>query len=298
MCMHKMMNQFEGIYPAAITPFDKDENLDEPKLIDFLDFLIDGGIHGIYLLGTNGEAPLLDLEEKKRVIELAVEHIDGKIPIIAGTMCNSTKKTIELSRWSEKKGADGVHVIVPYYFPSPSKSLVKHFKDIAKEISLPIFIYSIPQRTGNDLDMETLKEISKIDNVAALKDSSGDLAFFYSAVEEINDLQFFGGNDSLIYSYLTMGGSGAVTAAGNAFPELVSSIYDHFVKGDLQKAKEAQDKVLRISDAMKKGPYLSGVKEALKLRGLDFGEVRKPLEPFSQEEITLLKKELNELDLL
>ncbi|MGM0405970.1 MAG: 4-hydroxy-tetrahydrodipicolinate synthase [Thermoplasmatota archaeon] len=292
------MNQFEGIYPAAITPFDKDENIDESKLIDFLDFLIDGGVHGIYLLGTNGEAPLLDMEEKKRAIELAVEHVDGRVPIIAGTMCNSTKKTIELSRWAEEKGADGVHVIIPYYFPSPRKSLVKHFKNISKEISLPIFIYSIPQRTGNDLDMETLKELSKIDNVSALKDSSGDLAFFYAAVEEIKGLQLFGGNDSLIYSYLTMGGNGAVTAAGNVFPELVSSIYDHFVKGDFQKAKEAQDKVLRISNAMKKGPYLSGVKEALKLRGLDFGEVRKPLESFSQEKITLLKKELNDLGLL
>ncbi|MFO7791652.1 MAG: 4-hydroxy-tetrahydrodipicolinate synthase [Candidatus Saliniplasma sp.] len=296
--MEKMINRFEGIYPAAITPFDEYENLDESKLIDFLDFLIDGGVHGIYLLGTNGEAPLLDMDEKKRVIELAVEHIDGEIPVVAGTMCNSTKKTIELSRYAEKKGADAVHIIIPYYFPSTRTSLVKHFKDISKEISLPVFIYSIPQRTGNDLELGTLKELSKVDNVVAVKDSSGDLDFFYSCIEEFEDLHFFGGNDSLIFSYLTLGGSGAVTAAGNVYPELVSSIYDHFVNGDFKKAKEAQDKVLRISNVMKKGPYLSGVKAALKVRGLDFGEVRRPLVPFSSEEMELLKEELKVLELL
>lgn len=292
------MNRFEGIFPAAITPFDEDENLDESKLTEFLDFLIEGDVHGIFLLGTNGEAPLLDMAEKKKVIGTAVEHVDGKVPIIAGTMCNSTEKTIELSRYAEKKGSDAVHVILPYYFPCPHNPLVQHFKDISDEVDIPIFVYSIPQRTGNDLDIETLKELSKIENVTALKDSSGDLAFFYSVVEEIDDFQFFGGNDSLIYSYLTSGGDGAITAAGNVFPELVSSIYDDFVKGDLQKAKEAQNAVLRISNVLKKGPYLSGVKAALKLRGLDFGEVRKPLQPFSQDEITLLREELKDLGLL
>ncbi|MFW5904451.1 MAG: 4-hydroxy-tetrahydrodipicolinate synthase [Candidatus Saliniplasma sp.] len=291
-------NRFEGIFPAAITPFDEDENLDESKLTEFLDFLIDGGVHGIYLLGTNGEAPLLDMDEKKRVIKLAVEHIDGRVPVVCGTMSNSTKKTIELSRWAEKKDADAVHVIIPYYFPSPRDTLVKHFKKISSEVDLPIFIYSIPQRTGNDIDMQTLKELSEIDNVVALKDSSGNLEFFYNAAQETENLQLFGGNDSLIYSYLTLGGNGSVTAVGNIFPELVSSVYENFTDGEFEEAKRAQDKVMKISNLVKDGPYLSGVKTALKLRGMDFGEVRGPLEPFSPKQIESLEKGLKDLKVL
>ncbi len=289
---------FKGIYPAAITPFDESEEVDISRLEDFLDFLIEGGVHGIYLLGTNGEAPLLTMEEKKRVIESAVDHVGGRVPVIAGTMCNDTKGTIELVRYAEDKGADAVHVIVPYFFPSPKRSLVKHFKSISENIDLPIFIYSIPQRTGNRLDIETLKTLSEIDKVVGFKDSSGDLESFYSASVDTRDLISFGGNDSLIYSYLSLGGDGAVTAVGNVFPELVSSIYEHHQRGDHIRAKELQDKVLHITQALKKGPYLSGVKAALKLRGMDFGDVRSPLLPFSRGEMKKLKADLERLNML
>lgn len=296
--MSKSQNRFEGIFPAAITPFDENEDIDESKLTEFLDFLIDRGVHGIYLLGTNGEAPLLDIEEKKKVIDISIEHVNGKVPIVAGTMCNSTKKTIEVASWAEKKGADAVHIVIPYYFPSPHKVVLNHFERISKEIDLPIFVYSIPQRTGNELTMRTLKALSDIDNVVALKDSSGDIEFFYRCLHEIDELCLFGGNDSLINTYLTLGGDGSVTAVGNAFPELVSSIYDQHIEGKIEDVSLAQDKVLKIKNMLRKGPYLSGIKAALKVRGYDFGEVRKPLKPYSDYQMKELKKSLDDLGLL
>ncbi|MDN5320691.1 MAG: hypothetical protein PWP49_1111 [Thermococcaceae archaeon] len=294
--------KFEGIFPPGITPFKNDE-VDEEKLTEYLDFLIKGKVHGLFMLGTNGEGPLLTFEEKKKVIKITVEHVNGKIPVIAGTGCVSTKETIELSKYAEKVGADAVHVVTPYYYPITQNGIIKHYRKIAESVEIPIMIYHIPPRTGVKIEVGTLLKLAEIPNVVGIKDSSKDVIWFYDAITAVRekrpDFIFFSGSDALIYTHLTLGANGAVSAVANVFPEIVVQLYEEFKKGNLDKAKEIQDKVLKIRAALQKGfPYMAGVKGALKLRGMDFGDLRSPLESLDEEGLKELERRLKELNLL
>lgn len=287
----------EGIFPAMVTPFDGHGEIDEEGLIDVLDFLVDDGVHGIYLLGTTGETPLLDKEEKKRVINLVSDHVDDT-PIIAGSMAASTKEAVELGKYCEGKGIDAIHAVVPYYFPMKREGILNHYRTIAEKVDLPIFIYSFPQRTGNDLDMRTLKELSKINDIAGIKDSSGDFEWIYRMNKEFDEFTIFGGADSLILPFLQLGLDGAVTAVGNVFPSLVVELYEEYKAGREQNAREIQDGILEIKEVFSGYPYLSAVKEGLNLRGVDVGGLRSPMVTLDEKRSKNLKKELNDIDIL
>ncbi|MFW5945411.1 MAG: dihydrodipicolinate synthase family protein [Candidatus Natronoplasma sp.] len=296
----KKNKNFKGVFPAVITTFDGDEKVDEHRTGDFIDHLVERGVHGIYLLGTNGEAPLLTFKEKKKIIDVAMRRVEGRVPVIAGTMCNSTKKTIKLSKYAEEKGADAVHVIVPYYYPVKEFALKKHIDQISDEIDIPIFLYSIPQFTGNELKGSTLIELTKNRDLIGLKDSSGDIELFYRTLVEVEkrreDFVFFGGNDSLIFSYLMLGGDGVVTAVGNAFPRLVVDIYEKYKRGDIEAVKEKQRKVLEIKNIFESYPLMSAVKGALKVKGYDYGDLREPLHSLDRRELNDLEEELKKID--
>lgn len=295
--------KFEGIFSPAITPFTKNEEVDLAKLTEYLDFLINGGVHGFFLLGTNGEGPLLTFEEKKEVMKTAVEHVNGRIPVIVGTGCTSTKETVELSRYAERVGADAVHIVTPYYYPLTQNGAIKHYKRVAESIEIPILVYYIPPRTSVKFSVDTLMKLAEIPNIIGIKDSSKDVTWFYEAVTSVRikrpEFIFFGGSDALIFSHLTLGANGAVSAVANVFPEIVVELYAEFKKGNLEKAKELQNKVLKIRTAMQKGfPYMVSVKETLKLRGMDFGKLRSPLESLDEEGLKELERRLKELNLL
>jgi len=296
----KENKRFKGVFPAVITTFDRDGKVDEKRTGDFIDHVVERGVHGIYLLGTNGEAPLLTFNEKKKIIDAAMRRVEGRVPVIAGTMCNSTKKTIKLSKYAEEKGADAVHVIVPYYYPVEEFALKKHIDQISDETDIPIFLYSIPQFTGNELKDSTLIELVKNRNLIGLKDSSGDIEWFYRTLSEVKnrreDFVFFGGNDSLIFSYLSLGGDGVVTAVGNAFPKLVVDIYNKYKRENIEGAKEKQRIVLEIKNIFENYPPMSAVKGALKVKGYDFGDLRRPLYSLDRRELNDLEEELKKID--
>lgn len=294
--------QFEGIFSPAITPFTKDDEIDEENLMRYLDFLIKHGVHGLFMLGTNGEGPLLTFEEKKKVIKTTVEYMSGKVPIIVGTGCVSTKESIELSKYAEKVGADAIHVVTPYYYPMSQQGLIKHYTKIAESVELPVVIYYIPDRTGVKMDVSTLAKLAEIDNIIGIKDSSKNVSWFYNALitvrEKREDFLFFGGSDALIYTHLSLGGNGAVSAVANVFPEIVVELYEEFRAGNYDRAKKLQEKVLRIRQVLKKGPYMAGVKGALKLRGMDFGELRSPLQSLNEGKLEKLKEDLKKIGVL
>ncbi|NJE26132.1 4-hydroxy-tetrahydrodipicolinate synthase [Thermococcus sp. MV5] len=294
--------KFEGIFPPAITPFTKDEEVDLTKLTEYLDFLIKGGVHGLFMLGTNGEGPLLTFEEKKEVIRTAVEHVNGRIPVIAGTGCASTKETVELSKYAEKVGADAVHVVTPYYYPLTQSGVLKHYRRVVKSVELPVIIYYIPSRTGVKIEMETLLKLAEVPNIVGIKDSSKDVTWFYNAITTIRenrpDFVFLGGSDALIFTHLMLGGNGAVSGIANVFPELVVELYEQFNAGNLKKAKDLQDKILKIRQTLKKYPYMSGIKAALKLGGMDMGELRSPLIFLNEDQLQALRDELKSIGAL
>ncbi len=293
---------FSGVFPPAIVPFKENEEIDEEKFQEYLDFLVKNKVHGIFLLGTNGESPLLTMEEKKKIIQIATEYVGNRVPIIAGTGCPGTKETIELSKFAEKCSVDAIHVVTPYYYPLSPTGILKHYAKISEAVSLPIIIYYIPDRTGNKLDMKTLSKLATIENIIGIKDSSKSVEWFYEAVNTIREIKedfvFFGGSDALLFVHLMLGAKGVVSAVANAFPEIVVEFYEEFRKGNYAKAKEIQDKILKIRRALKMGPYLAGVKAALKIQGYDFGNPRSPLEPFSEMEMEKLKEELKKIGVI
>ncbi|MFW6040437.1 MAG: 4-hydroxy-tetrahydrodipicolinate synthase [Thermoplasmatota archaeon] len=294
--------KYEGIFPAVITPFNNKEEVDKSKMREFLDFVIEGGVHGIFLLGTNGEAPLLTKEEKMDLMEIAVEYVDGRVPIISGTDTNSTKEAIELGKHAENVGIDAIQAVVPYYFPASHHSLVNHYTKIAEKVDLPLFIYSFPARTGNEISIQTLSKLAEHPNIKGIKDSSGDVSWYYKAIEKIkkkrDDFIFFSGNDMLLYNYLSLGGGGGVSALANVFPELVVKVYEEFKSRNYQKAKKKQDIAMQARRAIDEGPYMAGVKGGLKVRGLDFGDLRSPLLALDKDERNHLEKKFKELDLI
>jgi len=294
--------KLEGVFPPAITPFKEDDEVDVEKLTEYLDFLVKNRVHGIFLLGTNGEGPLLTHEEKKLLIKTAVEHVNGRIPIIVGTGCTSTKETVELSKYAEKVGADAIHVVTPYYYPVSEEGFIRHYNKITESVELPLIIYYIPERTGVKMSVSTLLKLAHNEKIIGIKDSSKSIEWFYEAINTVKrireDFVFFGGSDALIYVHLVLGASGVVSAVANVFPEIVVELYEEFRRGNLQKAKQLQDKILAIRRSLKMGPYLGGVKAALKLRGMDFGDPRSPLVGYSNKELEELEKKLEEIGII
>lgn len=285
-----------GIVPPIITPYDEEGEVDEEKLRRFIDYVMSGGVHAVFPLGTNGEGPLLTMAEKKRVIETTVEHIAGRIPVLAGTGSPSTKESITLSQHAEVVGADAVCVVNPYYYPTTQSGVVEHYRKIADSIDIPVYVYYIPGKTGNNINVEKIAKIAEIPGVIGLKDSSKDIGWFYNSVNRIRekdlDFSFLGGSDALIYTHLSLGSAGSVSSVANVFPELVVTLYEEYQEGRFKKAKEVQDRVLTLRGILKTGPYLSGVKEALKVLGFDFGQTRSPLQSMSEGQRTNLRKKL------
>lgn len=294
--------EFEGIYPPVPTPYSEEGEVDGVKFENYLDFLSDNEIHGVFLLGTNGEGPLLDFDEKKKIIEIAVDHLPGDVKKIVGTACPGIREAIKIGKYAEKIGADALHAVTPYYYPTSGQGLMDFYTKISENVELPLFVYYIPSRTGNEMDLETFSKLIEISNVTGIKDSSKDLGWFQRAVEACSskekDFTFFAGTDAYSYFYLMLGADGAVSAVANVFPSLVVEMYEAFRNRDHERALDLQGKILEVRRELKRGPYMSGVKAALKARGMDLGGLRSPLQNMGREERREMESHLAKLDLL
>ena len=287
-----------GVVPPTITAFDGDESVDHETTAAHARFVVDRGVHGVFPLGTNGEFALLSADERNAVVETVVDAVDGDVPVIAGVGAPSTRVTVEGARHAEEVGADGVVVVTPYYYPLDGRGAVEHYRRVAEAVDVPLYVYHIPSKTGNSLSLSTLDELAGIENVAGFKDSSKDVPWLGQAIDAHPDLSFLSGSDSLLVPGLDLGCSGMVSAVANAFPELVVNLYDAYDAGDGARAKERQSEVYRVRSAMKRGPYMAGVKSALSLRGFDAGPLRGPLRRMDDADERELESDLRDLDLL
>lgn len=288
-----------GIVPPTVTAFADDESVDYETTGAHAEFVVDGGAHGVFPLGTNGEFPLLTPEERDGVVETVVDAVGDRVPVIAGVGAASTEETVARARHAESVGADGLVVITPYYYPLNHEATVTHYERVAEATTLPIYVYHIPSRTGNHMAIDTLEALAGIDSIAGIKDSSKDVPWLVQAMEATPELTFLGGSDSLIFAGLELGCSGAVSAVANVFPELVVDLYESYESGDEARAHERQSLVLRIREAFKSsGGYMSGVKTALRLRGFDAGGLRSPLRVGTESEAKEMEERLRELGVL
>lgn len=271
---------FKGIVPALITPMTHDEEVDEAGLRVLVDRLIDAGVHGLFVLGTNGEFISLSEKEKLRIAHIAVEQARGRVPVIAGTGAYATREVIDLNHKMQDQGVDAVSVITPYFNGATQSELIKHYERIAQATSLPVMLYTIPAKTGITLNIDTVRRLSEIPNIRGIKDSGGD---FDRLVQLINlrrdDFAVFTGTDSMILWTLMAGGDGAVAATTNAVPSVVMSIWKHFQNGDITAARKAQEALRPLRDAFALGTLPVVLKTAADMLGMPAGPARSPAQP-------------------
>ncbi|MCD6325746.1 4-hydroxy-tetrahydrodipicolinate synthase [Candidatus Bathyarchaeota archaeon] len=289
----------KGIIPAMVTPLDRNEEIDEAGIRGIINYLIDSGVHGIFVCGSQGESYALTDDEKKRVIEISVDEVNGRVPVYAGTGAVTTKMTIDLSRYAVNVGADAVTIVTPYFIKLSQDELYMHYKRIAESVDSPILIYNNPGRTNVNLEAETVKKLAEIDNIVGIKDSSGDLTLTAQYIMKCPDeFAVLAGRDSLILATLLYGGKGAVAATANVAPRLVVGIYENFIKGDLEKARELQFKILPLRLAFSLGTFPVVVKEAMNLMRKPSGPAKSPVSPLPEEKKRKLKLLLEELNLI
>jgi 4-hydroxy-tetrahydrodipicolinate synthase len=275
-----------GIIPPVATPMlPGSEDLDLPGLRRFIDHLISSGVHGIFVLGTNSEFYALDEAEKQLVIATAVEHVNKRVPVYAGTGAEATREVVRLTKMAEKEGVDGVSIITPYFVSPTQQELIDHYRRIAEQTKLPILLYNNPATCGGvKYDVDTVAKLAEVPNIVGIKDSSGDLQNTVEYIKVVPErFSVMMGRDTLIFSALMMGARGAVPATGNIAPALLVEIYETFRKGDLERAKAAQLRLnpLRLALTLCTAP--GGVKAALDLLGQSIGPCRSPVSGLAAE---------------
>jgi 4-hydroxy-tetrahydrodipicolinate synthase len=287
-----MGKPIEGIIPAVVTPFDDHEEVDEGGFREIINYLIDSGVHGLFPVGSQGEFFTLTNDEKKRLIDIAVEEAGGRVFVMPNTGAITTRESIELTRYAEKAGADCVSVITPFYITPNQEELYQHMKAICQSVKIPVLCYNNPGRTGGlALTPTTLARLAEeVPNFAGIKDSSGDLTLVAEMIRLCPPhFKVIMGRDTLIYGALMYGAAGAIAATANVAPKLIVGIYEAFRKGDYEKAREYQRELAPLRIAFGLGTFPVVVKEAMTMMGLPGGRCRRPIQPLDNEKRAQLR---------
>ncbi|OGX14921.1 MAG: 4-hydroxy-tetrahydrodipicolinate synthase [Omnitrophica WOR_2 bacterium RBG_13_41_10] len=290
---------FRGSIVAIVTPF-KDNKVDERNLRELIEFHIKNGTSGIVPCGTTGESATLSFQEHDRVIEITIDQVKKRIPVIAGTGSNSTEEAIMLTRHAEKAGADGSLQVSPYYNRPTQKGLYEHFKAIAHAVNIPIILYNIASRTGVNIEPETIAKLADdCKNIVGVKEASGSLDQM-SRIKQLCGEKFdlISGDDSLTLPVLSIGGVGIISVVANIVPKDVANLVTEFEKGNMQKAKEIHYKLLPLIKAVFLETNPIPIKTAMGLLGMCEPDLRLPMCAMSPENLEKLKKALADYGLL
>ncbi len=286
-----MARQWFGVYAVVCTPFTENEELDEATLRRHIRFLLDARVHGIVPTGSTGEFASLSEAERKRVVDIAIDEVKGKVPVVVGAAAVSTRDTIMYALYAEKAGADGVMIVPPYYCHPTEREIFHHYKAVADSIHLPIMLYNNPWTSGVDMQPALVERLSEIENVAYVKESSGDMRRVSDIMRLCGDrMTVFCGADNLSLEMFALGVQGWVAAPANAIPEQCVRLYElAAVKKDLEKARELYFKMLPYFTALESGQYVQYVKASLEILGKPIGAPRKPLLPPPDEDYRKLE---------
>jgi 4-hydroxy-tetrahydrodipicolinate synthase len=273
------MAEFElkGVFPALITPFKKDESIDEEAFRALINHVLPH-VDGIVPCGTTGEFVYLDIHEKKKVLDIAVDEMKGEKYVIAGTGACSTKHAIELTKYAKDIGASASLVVSPYYLNPTDKGQYEHYYQVATKTDFPIIMYNIPQCTGAFLPRRVIEDLARIDNIVGLKDSSGNLPYTMEVMEKVEDkINVVCGHDEVILPALAGGCKGMILASAQVFPDIWQQVFAAVKEGDLQKAREHQRKIQKLARIFVRYGGAVPVKAALRMMGLPVGRARKPI---------------------
>ena len=292
------MSIFEGSGVAIVTPFN-DNGVNYKKLKELLEWHIKEGTDAIIICGTTGEATTMSEEEKKLTIKFTVDVVNKRIPVIAGTGSNNTLSSIEMSKYAESAGVDGLLVITPYYNKTNSRGLIKHFEAINNSVNTPIILYNVPSRTGVNITPENLKELSTLSNVVAIKEASGNISQVVQMKALCGDkIDIYSGNDDQAIPILSLGGKGVISVLANIIPNAVHTMIKSYLNGDVKKALDLQLENLKLSSTLFIETNPIPIKTALNLIGKDVGPLRLPLYEMSNSNLMKLKDTLKEYNLL
>ena len=283
----------KGIIPAMVTPFTADDKINEQSLRQLTTYLIEGGVHGLFAVGSQGEFWALDADEKRQVFEIVIDETRGRVPVYAGTGAVTTREAIRLTQIAEEVGVDAVSVLTPFFLSLNQDELVDFYTEVAEATSLPVILYNNPGRTGINISVETVVKLARdVDNIIGIKDSSGDLQLSAEYIRCTgDDFYVLMGRDTLIYGGLLYGAAGSIAASANVKPSVLVEIYDAFMEGDLKRSLEAQRALAPLRIAFGLGTFPNVVKEAVNMIGIDVGRCRGPVGLLAPDK----RKQLNDV---
>lgn len=288
---------FKGSYVALVTPFDDGDNVNYKVLSNLIDFHLKNQTDGLVILGTTAEASTMTDKEKEEVVKFVVKKVNKKIPVIVGSGTNSTKMSILYSKKYEEFGADGLLVITPYYNKANHTGVIKHFKEIASSVNIPIIMYNVPSRTGMSLTFDEIKELSQVENIKGIKEASGDISFIAKVSTLVNDdFSLLSGNDDQIVPLMSLGGTGVISVLANIAPKVVHNICQNMLDGNFSKASKLQLKYLNLANSLFLETNPIPVKTAMNYLGFNVGHLRLPLDEMGPKK-ELLFKEIKKMEL-
>lgn len=289
---------FKGCGTAISTPF-TDDGINFEEFGKLIEFQISEGVDSIIVCGTTGESATMTDDERKATIKYAIEKVNKRIPVIVGTGCNNTYQSIQMTKYAQSVGADGVLIVTPYYNKTTQNGLIAHYKAIASETNLPIILYNVPSRTGVNILPETCLELSKIENIVAIKEASGNL----SQVAQIaslckENLAIYSGNDDQILPILSIGGLGVISVLSNIAPRYTHNMVQNYFDGNIKEATNMQLNCIDLVNSLFCEVNPIPVKAALNFMNYDFGKPRLPLIELSEKGKDRLKTSMENFGLI
>ena len=288
------MDLFKGVGTALITPFKKDGNIDYETLKKLINYQIENKADAIIIAGTTGEASTLTHEEHMNLIKECVKYVDKRIPVIAGTGSNNTKTAINNSKEAEQLGADGLLIVTPYYNKTTQNGLINHYKKISEQVNIPIILYNVPSRTGLNIEPNTVKElVEQTNNIKGIKEASGNINNIIEIKNLLGDkINIYSGNDDQIVPILSLGGVGVISVISNILPKETHELVENYLKGDIEKSRKEQIKMLKLIKALFIETNPIPIKKAMEEMKLINGTLREPLVELEEEHKKILKREM------
>jgi len=296
--------KFEGTTVAMVTPYTKNDELDEDGIRENINYLIEKGVNGILAAGTTGESATISHDEHRKLVDILIDEVNGRVTTIAGAGSNSSKEALGLVKHAEDIGADAALVITPYYNKPQPHGLYEHYKLLTKSSNIPIVVYNVPSRTGTDIDVDTIGKVAELDGIVAIKEASPDLDKVSKIVKKIDEIgktgefRILSGNDDLTLPMIAMGAKGVISVVGNVDPARMSRMVNYALEGDFESAFKAHYELYDLMKVLFIETNPVPAKTALNMIGRPAGHVRLPLAPLKEENKAKLKEVLENLDLI
>ena len=293
----------KGTTVAMVTPFTKEDGVDEAGMRENINYLIDNGVDGLLVAGTTGESATITHDEQRKMIDILVDEVNGRVKAIAGAGSNSSKEALGLVQYAENAGADAALVITPYYNKPQQHGLYEHYKMLEESTNVPIIVYNVPSRTGTDIDVETIIKVAKLDKIVAIKEANPDMDKVSATLkglqdQDVKNFMIISGNDNLTLPMISMGAMGVISVVANVDPARMSQMVNAALEGDFTRASKLHYELYDLMKILFIESNPVPTKDSLNMIGRPAGHVRMPLAPMKDESTVKLTKVLKDLNLV